>query len=221
MICRVKNLLLSYPRSGNTWIRYFVEYVSKMPTRGCGGAVYDKYTRKSPHNINYNSKAILQKEHFARQCRFHNQKTDNIILLIRNPKETLIRHHGTKVLRNKKLNVIVNKFMNNLALYDNWSSNKMIIYYEDVVDNFGVEAEKITNFLKLDMIRCKKFLLSYDDHKNKCIEIYSKKKSKSITQGNKKIYYSKFVGVKGLERIDNIIKKTYNNLYKKYLIRYD
>jgi hypothetical protein len=34
LIIKEKKLLLSYPRSGNTFLRYCIEYVTKIPTIG-------------------------------------------------------------------------------------------------------------------------------------------------------------------------------------------
>lgn len=214
-----KNLLLSYPRSGNTWCRYFIEYVSEMPTRGCGDAIYDNYTKRNPHNLNYRSIPIVKKEHFASECSNYNPNKDNIILLIRNPKECIIRHNGLNVLSNKKLIGFLDKYMLNLKLYNKFTNKKMLVYYEDIIGNFKIESKRILDFLNLKLDRYYTFMKNYDYHRERCIEIYSKKQTISITKGKKEIYHSKLKNFENIN-MDSIIDKTYPELKKIYLSRY-
>jgi len=215
---RIKNLLLSYPRSGNTWCRYFIEYVSEMPTRGCGGAVYDQYIKRKPHRLNYRSLAIVQKEHFARKCLYHNPKRDNIILIIRNPKECIVRHNGPEILSSKRLGVVLSEYMSNLKLYDEWTSKRMLVYYEDIIKNFKAESKRIVEFLNLKPDRYHTFMKNYDYHRKRCIEIYSNGRGLSKTKGKKAIHHSK--SNKNFGNMNNIIDKVYPKFKKTYLKRY-
>ena len=81
-------LLLSYPRSGNTWIRYFIEHVSERPTIG-----YKENYK------NFDSPLLCKKYHDPIAIKRHGLikdpvEHDGLILVLRNPKECLLRHTG-------------------------------------------------------------------------------------------------------------------------------
>ena len=52
----MKNVLLSYPRSGNHLVRFFIELLSEKPTFGCGDNPKDIeiYKNKFSENIPFN-----------------------------------------------------------------------------------------------------------------------------------------------------------------------
>ena len=57
--------ILSYPRSGNTLIRYIVEYLTNRPTIGAGNGKDDPpiYKRLHQHLKNVKGEPIAKKEH--------------------------------------------------------------------------------------------------------------------------------------------------------------
>lgn len=58
------NYLLSQPRSGNTFLRYCIEFITNKATKGCFGTQeLGLYEKIDGINIYKNSKCILQKEH--------------------------------------------------------------------------------------------------------------------------------------------------------------
>ncbi|MBY0110246.1 MAG: hypothetical protein K2X90_03995 [Candidatus Babeliaceae bacterium] len=92
--------LLSYPRSGNTWMRYCIEVLTQRPTASFNlnpkiqalpiGCICE-------YPLNF-KKPPVWKIHGKYELNFagyrHNPKKDLLIFLIRNPKEAIIRQVG-------------------------------------------------------------------------------------------------------------------------------
>ena len=90
-------ILLSYPRSANHLMRFLIEILTEMPTLGCIDNDLDKpifmniFPKEVKFNIgsldNYNELDLYRKYH----CPPIN-KSDELIFILRNPKEVLLRH---------------------------------------------------------------------------------------------------------------------------------
>lgn len=213
--------LLSFPRSGNTWVRYCVEFFTKC------SAVYNtteiKITDNLLNDLNINlkiSKTLLKMHamndlRFKNSCNFH-----KLIILVRNPFEAIIRD-----IKNKDNNLVIkrtNKYMHILQVYDKWQTERLLIYYEDLVLKPKTTIIKILKFLKLDISAVNEFMQNYEKHKKICLEYYNKEESGSITRGDVKklIYHSKSTSINNLNIVEEMLNKQYKNLTKKYLIRY-
>jgi len=223
-----KCYLVSFPKSGNTWMRYCLEYLTKRPTlpisfykdgRHSGHYNIMRYPHdfRHPLNVDYLKFPII-KCHFPEQI--FNEKflpfdknNDILILLIRNYKEVIPSHMN-------KLEV--SKFyFNILEAYENWNpANRILIYYEDFISNPEVELVRLLQFLNEPPKYLINFLENYKFHKTQCINDYAKNISKPITQGNTALFYSKKYSITELIEIDEKIKKMYPILAKKYLTRY-
>lgn len=96
-----ENVLLSYPRSGNHLTRFFIELLTETPTFGCKGNIKDKeiyknsFPEKVPFNIkdNYDKKKSFYKYHTPPKNKF----LGRLILIVRNPREVLLRHNNYKL----------------------------------------------------------------------------------------------------------------------------
>ena len=62
----MENILLSYPRSGNHLVRFFIELLSEIPTYGCKGNKLDieiyknEFPEEIPFNIHEQDRAIIR-----------------------------------------------------------------------------------------------------------------------------------------------------------------
>ena len=76
-----ENILLSYPRSGNHLVRFFIELLSEIPTYGCKGNKNDieiyrnVFPEKIPFNISdFDKKDCYIKYHFPPSQNIHSNK---------------------------------------------------------------------------------------------------------------------------------------------------
>ena len=131
-----ENILLSYPRSGNHLVRFFIELLSEIPTYGCKGNKNDieiyrnVFPEKIPFNISdFDKKDCYIKYHFPPSQNIHSNK---LILIVRNPKEVLLRHTNNK-LRIKCSWDSYETYYKNIDFYNNHKGKKLLLYYEDIL----------------------------------------------------------------------------------------
>ena len=157
--------LLSFPRSGNHLVRFFIEYLQERPTYGAINEnlitntldipVYlNKYKNKINFNITENNKKnyIAYKSHSKILDYFNN---NFLIFILRDPRECLVKHSGYNI---KKINF--DFYFNLIDQYNNFKGKKILFYYEDILQ----DKKKFINNLS-------KFLLINNDLKiNDCLE---------------------------------------------------
>ncbi len=216
------NLLLSYPRSGNTWYRYCIEYLTKKPTIGytipesapwdmkCLGSFVDL-------GVDLNADNILIKRH-AIDC--IDQPVDKFILILRNYKECIIKHTLTDPKNtNMPLNVhilIQSNYMILLQHYEAFSKEKMVIYYEDLITDVQPILEKSLQFLQHDDTYLKSFMENLEYHKEASLNLYGN----SETRGKKITHHANKLTPEFKQEWDNYLVDNYNDLFTKYLQRY-
>ena len=221
------NVLLSYPRSGNTWVRYFVEYVSKKPTAMmCIGKLSIPGLKKTQAigdkldiGVNPEDPAILLKRHHH-DLEGENWNKDNsrFIFLIRNPKECVIRNTPKKTVQ--AVTERAKHFSRCINFYDQFDGDKILVYYEDLLVKPKENLIKIASFLG---IRQNEFFVeffeNYDKHKANSIRTYE---GKSQTGGSLNFtYHSRRTNKKLLDAVDRTVKEDCGPLYYKYLKRYE
>ncbi len=147
------NILLSYPRSGNHLTRFFIELLSERPTSSYDKiSLYEtKYFKEIPFNIKKGSQDyIYRKEHFV----IH-KDSKNVIFLLRNPKEVLLRHYGFQY--NEKS---FDKYFNNIKQYLEFKGNKKLFFYEDILTNKEQFINELYKFLECDKVDKLKYVLN-------------------------------------------------------------
>jgi hypothetical protein len=225
----VKTFLLSYPRSGNTWVRYIVEALSKRPTKGYGNKMDEAIGFRINIGVDLNAKPILEKSH-----KLYNNKKDNkdkLIVIIRNYKEVLIRHassepgHESIEIKSKR------KFNNDtkgiqdevdyievIMSYDVWSGPKLLVYYDNLIDNPSVEINRIAEFLDINKKEALDFISKYDYHVNRGIKSYHEK---SYTNGKNNKYHQNRVSKDLIDFMTLDLKKRHSVIFEKYLKRFE
>ena len=210
----MKNILLSYPRSGNHLVRFFIELLSEIPTYGCEANKDDIeiYKNVFPEKVPFNVLDFDKKDCYFK---YHNVPSQNIclnklILIIRNPKEVLLRHN------NYKLNIKgkwggYETYFENIDYYNNHKGKKLLLYYEDITVNKENFINVLYDFLELDNIEKKNYVLSNID---KLYELSSKGINRSWggINSNSNDYYYKKIPESIKEEFDNYI----NDKFKKY-----
>jgi len=221
-------LLLSYPRSGNTWLRFCLEYLTHRPTL----TYY-----KNPENIRPLSLPIgmsiplgtdlnldpIWKVHNETRIKKLGANTgqDLLILLVRNYKESLLRNlrSWSSVVANIKSGHC--DYFNNLRIYDKWDPDKRILlYYEDLIEDPRAVLEKLLFFLQESQERLDSFFASYDSLRETSLLFYQEHAGKTSSKGEDLHYHSRVITLEAKKRLDLLITTSYPDLWEKYLLRY-
>jgi len=210
----MENILLSYPRSGNHLVRFFIELLSEIPTYGCKGNKKDIeiYKNVFPETVPFNISTFDKKDCYIK---YHippsqNIRSNKLILIIRNPKEALLRHN------NCTLNIIgrwdsYETYFKNIDYYNNHTGKKLLLYYEDIITNKRNFINTLYDFLDVNNIEKKNYVLSNID---KLYDLSSKGKNRAwggINSTTTDHYYKK---------IPKSIKEQFNNYINDKLKKY-
>lgn len=151
------NVLLSYSGSGNHLVRFFIELLTEQPTIGWSFIKEDiaickaTFEEPVPFNIKDDTPPIYRKEHFP-----PDYKIERLILILRNPKEVLVRQTG-KNLNNFVDGMFINTiivtehmdyYFNNYEYYLNFKGEKLLLFYEDLLTGKEAFIKQLYDFLK-------------------------------------------------------------------------
>ena len=171
-----KSLLLSYPRSGNTLMRYFLELVTAQPTEGYGkksetsGSSRDglPIAHFCPYIFIDRSLPPILKRHGVDEevVKKFVSIQDRLILLLRNPVECFVRHFGAKIITDWATDTLTREcgighpdhYFNNIKFYDNWGGEKQIFYYEDRITDPTQYWKSMNDFVGGDDKKLEEFM---------------------------------------------------------------
>lgn len=229
--------LISHPRSGNSFLRYVLEYVTKRPTLQINLWPQPLQRLNCPLGLTFNcldtnlDRIPIWKTHFAQQLQkhsFYQAEKVYMILLIRNYRENLLRdaHFRNRAQElfdeNGKLNILWAKklmqpFIENIeVVHSHDVARTIVVYYEDLLHNPRLVIESLLAFLAEKNIYVDSFIEQFDFHKKNCLTVYNASQS----QGKDDLYYSKKIGIEKCRQIDSWVKKEYGHIYDIYLSRY-
>jgi len=227
------NILLSYPRSGNTWLRYCVEFLSKKPTIGYTSANASNFDKNalgafnSSMGVDLKSDPILIKRHmvgfgYGKDTHIPDWTTsDKLLLIIRDYKEVLIRHNkGKKDINTLKKSceshIISKNYTQLIQYYETFPGEKLLIYYEDIITNLDNTLKQICNFINIDDTHLNDFIKNVSNHKKNSLSIYgqSHTKGKNIKSHSHKLNKGEKI------KWDTFIKIKLGEISDKYLERY-
>ncbi len=207
-----QNVLLSYPRSGNHLCRFFIELISEIPTYGCKRNIKDIEIHRNifdehvPFNIpdNVDNTDSYFKYHSPPPNHINVQ---NLILIVRNPKEVLLRHSHSKLSFN-----IFESYFENIEFYNNYNGKKLLLFYEDIITNKNEFINILYNFLDINNPEKKNYVLSNID---KLYDLSSKGKNRSwggVVSNNQIDYY--------YTNIPYLIKEDFDKFINQKLEKY-
>jgi hypothetical protein len=214
----MKNLLISYPRSGNTWLRYCVEFLTKKPTDGVKGSSATIKKPMGEHNkemnVGLDKPPIMIKSHEPPDW-----IPDKIILLMRNPLECLPRH--TAGANIPVLNTVhVRSYLRLIEYYHLFDGEKLVVNYEDLLveEELKETLNRVLDFLNETNEHMNDFIENLEEHAAKCIEIYNEAGSKSQTEGTSKLHHSKKLNLEECKKVMG--EADGKNLFDRYCLRY-
>lgn len=221
-----KYYLLSYPRSGNSWLRYMIEWITGVATIGddnfvCDTSIRVKDIKAFPIE---DGEPFITKKHSMDHDKIDESR--GLIFLIRNFKECIPRNaeHKSKfeMLFYKCLTESRDSYISLLKTYDEWDCDrKIIIYYEDLITNPYLEMLRLLIFLgRLHecLPRLQEFFENIDDHHAKSIAMYEKHTSSSITKGKMVSFHES--NLPDPKLWESRLRERFPLLYFKYLERY-
>lgn len=223
--------LVSYGSSGNTWLRYCLEFLTKRPTTRLveikKSVTLDTKTKgmKTPINntyemgVNYKNPPILKVHNFLENYpieKFSKKTQSKYILLIRNPKECLKRQNTLSLLNETDFH-----FYQNIEVYDRWNpKTRKLIYYEDLILQPREVLSDLLEFLEADDRYLDPFMNDFAFHQNRSLNFFEETNHESFTKGAALTYHSSQLTLKKKREIDRTIKNIKPLLWERYLKRY-
>jgi hypothetical protein len=218
----VRTFLLSYPRSGNTWLRYICERTAHCPTFMRG--LYKEIDQPLAWSTGFDdidlSKPPIEKAHLRRELNGSYHPGNRLILLIRNPKEVLTRVAHKPITVQVLLGTAPSNYVKGsdyfdlISVYDSWDPNKrLLVYYEDLLTNPRKEITRILNFLNEPLTALNDFIRDYQKHKKICLDLYKDGESK----GEDLLFHSKNIDPAYRLLIDQWINNLYPVWWNNYL----
>jgi len=159
----MKNYLVSYGHSGNTWFRYCIEYITKKPTHG-HRAFSISERKDNLLRINVSDEPILIKRHTLEDI----TNNDNFILLLRDPSEC--------IKSDQDVNKEFLKYYSLIQGYDLHTGPKSVIYYDGIFSNDWMKLFIYSNPLfdaEMFCNRIEDLLVNWEHHKSECLNIYN------------------------------------------------
>lgn len=151
------NILLSFPRSGNHLVRFFIELLSETPTLGVNGNAKDLplYTNDYPHPVPFNISpeqpidegVCFRKAHIAPPKA---APVNKLILILRNPRECLIRQNGFYSWNQNYNWHSYEAYFRLIDYYVDSNATKTILYYEDILTDPHAFIRQLYDFLEID-----------------------------------------------------------------------
>lgn len=209
----MKNILLSYPRSGNHLVRFFIELLTEKPTFGCmenrkDVEIYkNKFSEYIPFNIKeYNINDCFFKLHVP--PRNNGEFNEKLIFIIRNPREVLLRNNNYKLFFNS-----YDVYFKNIDYYDNFKGKKILLYYEDMITNKVDFINIMCDFLSVQNDDKKKYVI---ENIEKLFFISHNGENRSwggnVSNSELNFYYNK---------ISETIKNEFDNYIDKKMQKYN
>lgn len=186
------NWLFSYNGSGSNYVRYCIEFLSKLPTQGPIRLIHPSQ--------NY----ILYRSHHLRVL----SPSDRCGVLIRNPFELIFREN---ILNNsnESLDKNMHKICERYQLFLEIIDNPEFFYYEKIIDNFD-DVKKILDYFKIPLVESiDDFEINLDYHKKTSYLL-----GNTYYSDSSKIFYSKNITRIQYNKLHNIILSYPENVIK-------
>lgn len=231
-----KTYLLSFPGSGNTWLRYCIEFLTKRPTLEMRTQKITKINCPIGYWLDMQTdytKLPVWKVHYIDQMKSmgtFDPSNETLIVIVRNPKEALPRIFNLLSQRNKNKpleNPIAKELFNNsltmnyfdiLNLYDSWCPDKRhLIYYEDLITQPENVLRNLLHFLQDTPDYIDEFMLCYYEHKCTSLSMYEKQEDSSLTKGEKTKHHALLMSPEERQKLDQYIAYVFPDIWQKYL----
>lgn len=215
-----RNYIVSLPRSGNHLCRFFIELLSEIPTYGCEANKNDKeiYKNVFPEQIPFNIQDYDKSEVFHKSHHTPNPKNiKKLLIIIRSPREIITRNNKNPT--KKQMTDHCREYIKLIELYNNHDGKKLLLFYEDIITIKIEFINKLYDFLDINDIEKKKYVLENVD---KLFHLSSEGKNRSWGGINSKFeveYYYKLINASIKYDFDNCLNQYFSTcplLMEKY-----
>jgi hypothetical protein len=226
-------VLLSYPRSGNHLVRFFIEILTETPTLGITetptfGIETNKkdvpifqntFPKKVPFNITfleyYDKEKLYTKYHYINKSV---QKPSELIFIVRNPNEVLLRHLDYRYIIHGLGGY--ESYFNSIDYFNEFDGKKIVFFYEDICTDKQEFVKKLYNFLDNKNENKLNYVLENIDELFELSKQGEARDWGGVNSDSNNYYYNKISG-ENKESFDNYIQtmiKTnkYNLIKEKY-----
>lgn len=224
-----QHFFLTCPKSGTTMLACYVMGLVNKPCYSLFGNRLYNHLRL---DLDY-SKTYLYHTHTASDLKRVNSKKNKLLFILRNYKECMgrntkrpqyIHKFGTEdafisIFQDKNF-IYLKTYIANLMTFHDWDpDNRLIVYYEDLIENPKKEMERVLIFFKEPILNDIDSQV-LEDIRCKSLTFYQKKHG-SITKGKNLSHYSDALSDEAIVQIDESMKNSYPDLWKNYLSRYE
>ena len=232
--------ILSFPRSGNHFTRYIIEFLTGRPTVGCTKKMITDPSKDSPIRCRKGPNFL---EHVSLEnpiaCKFHFADNsmesyipivdaEKLILILRHPIETWLSHRYNKSREifspstfsesmEKLARKDSDKFLDNLRFYDNYEKQKICIFYEDLISPSPQETiKKIANFLEVENDSVEDFVKNIEKFRSDSLKS-THRKPISVASNNSSNFYSKRLMQVDQEKYEDL-RKVFRKTLEHHLV---
>ncbi len=208
-------VLVTFPRSGTNWIRFIIESLTAQPTPG---------KVRLHRGKNY----AVDRAHAAKRSGL---KYTKMILVLRDYRECLIRHHLElfkeigEVALFMENDVVTSRpawYLENVSTFHQFRGDKLLIYYEDLLEHPAREIERLGYFLGAGEENIRAFLFDLKNQQSRSIASYHSSHH-SVTAGDttkKNFHADSHLSKDEQFAFDNYFKRKSPELWDTYLTRY-
>lgn len=215
----IEKVLLSYPRSGNHMVRFFLELLSEQPTMGAVNvktnqiSASDKpiYTNKFRENIPFNISKYNQVDCFYKHHQPPNKSNNvkQLIFIVRNPQEVLIRHSYNKLNLN-----LYQDYFDIIDYYNNFKGEKLLLFYEDIFKDKELLINELYTFLKLENEEKKQYIIKNAEKLSELSKSPTDRKWEKPISNSVEFHYKRIPEKIKTQYDEYIAKKMMNPSYK-------
>jgi|3_EtaG_2_1085321.scaffolds.fasta_scaffold23992_3 hypothetical protein len=223
-------LIISYPKSGATFTRYIIEYLTGLPSMGppysraCidapllyGQSLWASFNKEQSQLSKLPYKSCIIKMHAENQKSISTiqeilKEDTTLILLLRNPIEVFTRQPSPGIMC----------YQAGVEIFKNFIGNKKIVFYEDLTEDPSLYVGHLCEILNLSKDKRINFMKDYEKHFSKVREFYSTcyGSQEMKTTGKIATFYSKDFSIDEQIAKWNSFLQTIPIEYKKLFERY-
>ena len=214
-------LLITYSRSGTNWLRYVIELLSGRPTPG-------------HERLHGGEDFAIDRAHQGYRVA---SEYERIVLVVRNYKESLVRHSIDEWTANqdgaRRMDVQgfledesgrqpPTWFIENIRAFDEFTGDKLLLYYEDLMTEPEAEIRRLIEFLDLPRDGVDDLFANLDEHRRRSVALYRQNQA-SYTEGDAdKLSHHSDTLLSDEEKraFDRYYAERYPDLFRRYLSRY-
>ena len=220
---KFKNCLLSLPRTGSNWVRYWFEYFSNENTSERNILVEKNHWGEERTE---KTNATLYKRHKLSQEDIENRDIQKLVCVLRDYRECFVRHCRGRTFE-KRVSRMTD-FTDNLEVYDAFGGDKMVMYYEDFVSDPATYMKEFLDFLG---VRNEWDDIDVKEHRDISVKLYESGGSSkvgsqtrgapSLTKGKADFkFHQQDLDTETTSRLESWFLDNYSELHDKYLGRY-